>query len=163
MSNVPASLFPLFEQAGWSEGRCVAVDAAVPDDHPAYTVLSELGGLSLHDPAANIRSIEFKYVDGAALSVSRWEEALGTKLVGIAEQDDGHGELYITGRGQVIGCSLVHPACWLVGQSVQGALEALASGENSKPILLADEDEVTLYGTRFHRGDSNVLGIADLT
>lgn len=49
--------------------------------------------------------------------VRMWEEVLATTMVGIAEQDGGHAELYLTQRGQVIGRSLVHPAFWLVGET----------------------------------------------
>jgi hypothetical protein len=83
-------------------------------------------------------------------------------MVGVAEQDGGHGELYLTERGQVVGCSLVHPACWLVGETFEDAIVALVEGRRSKPMMLPEQQEVTLYGTRFRQGDNEVLGPADL-
>src|SRR5688500_17827247 len=62
MSVVPPSVWPLLQRAGWFEGRCVAVDATVPPQHPSYAVLAELGGIVLRDPAPNVGSIAFRHV-----------------------------------------------------------------------------------------------------
>jgi hypothetical protein len=83
-------------------------------------------------------------------------------MVGVAEQDGGHAELYLTERGQVVGCSLVHPACWLVGPTFEVAMLALAEGRRSKPMMLPGQCEAMLYGIRFRPGDPEVLGPADL-
>ena len=90
--------------------------------------------------------------------MAEWEAALGTSMVGIAEEDDGHGELYITQGGQVIFCSLVHPACSLVGITFAEAMEAIGRGDRSRPMLLPEQSEVTLYGVVFRQGDPGVLG-----
>ena len=162
MSVIPVDIAPVFRNAGWFEDRRVAVDAAVPMYHPSFAVLTELGGVVLRNPAPSVVSIAFQHGDDAAPDVAEWEAALGTKIVGVAEQDGGHAELYLTGRGQVLGFSLIHPACWLVVETFGSALQALTEGRRSKPMLLPGQEGVTLYGTRFHRGDAGVLGPTDL-
>jgi hypothetical protein len=94
--------------------------------------------------------------------MAAWEAALGAKMIGIAEQDGGHAEFYLSEGGHVIGCSLVHPACYLIGRTVQEALEALGSGRRAQPMLLPDENEITLYGVTFRRGDSEVIEPSEL-
>jgi hypothetical protein len=110
MSAVPDSMRKAFEAAGWTEGRQIDVVSSVPLHHPAHAVLAELGGLTLTDPSPNICSIEFRHVNEGVSDLMAWTAALGTDMVSIAEADDGHATLYLTGRGQVIGCSNVHPA-----------------------------------------------------
>jgi len=162
MSVVPESMRTPFRKAGWFEGRKVAVDAAVPTGHPATAILAELGGLALLDPAPNICSIAFQYVAEGAAFVAEWEAALGTTMAGIAEEDDGHAELYLTQEGRVVGCSLIHPACFLVGRSFGEAVEAIGRGERASPMLLPEQDEVTLYGITYRQGDEAVVGPAQL-
>ncbi|HET6942288.1 MAG TPA: SUKH-3 domain-containing protein [Sphingomicrobium sp.] len=162
MSVVPEAMRTPFRGAGWFEGRQVAVDRAVPAGHPASAVLAELGGLVLVEPAPNICSIAFQHVAEGAPFVAEWEAALGTKMVGIAKEDDGHSELHLTQSGQVIGCSLVHPACFLVGTTFEGAMNAIGRGERASPMLLPAQDEVTLYGVTFRHGDEAVIGPAEL-
>jgi hypothetical protein len=162
MSVVPESMRTPFREAGWFEGRHVAVDATVPASHPATAVLAELGGLALLDPAPNICSIAFHHVAEGSAFVAEWEAALRTTMVGIAEEDDGHAELYLTQEGQVVGCGLVHPACFLVGRTFGEAMDAIGRGERASTMLLPEQDEVTLYGITFRQGDEAVIGPAQL-
>ena len=89
----------------------------------------------------------------------RLKAALQTRTVGIAEQDSGHGELYLAERGHLIGCSLVHDAYWLVGRTFAHGMEAIAKGERSRPILLPEDDEVMLYGVTFRHGYDGALSV----
>ena len=162
MSVVPRGMVRAFKTAGWFEGRQIAVPSAVPASHPASALLAELGGLTLVNPAPNICSVAFQYTAEAAELMVAWEVALATKLVGIAVKDDGHAELYLGDRGHVIGCSLVHPACFLVGRTIEEALEAIGSGKRAQPMLLSDEEEITLYGETYRQGDQAVIGPSDL-
>jgi hypothetical protein len=95
--------------------------------------------------------------------MAEWEAALGTKMVGIAEEDDGHAELYLTQEGQVIGCSLIHPACFFRGNTITEAMEAVGRGVRARPMLLPGQDEVTLYGDTFRQGDEGVIGPSQLS
>lgn len=159
MTFVPTKLRPAFHHAGWFEGRNVVVDPAVPRDHPAHAVLAELNGLAVPHPAPNIEMLAFEPVSEAASLLARLEAALRTRLVGIAELDGGHAELYVAAGGQLIGCSLVHSACWLVGRTVARGLAAMADGDRSRPILLPGDGEVSLYGQVFAHGDAAVVGV----
>lgn len=162
MSIVPDSMKTVFEAAGWVHGRQVDVASAVPIDHPAHSALAELGGLTLTDATPGIRSIAFGHVAEGESDMAAWATALGTDMVGIAEQDGGHATLYLSGLGQVIGCSNVHPACFLIGRTIGEALDAIGRGKRAQPMLLPDEDEITLYGVTFHQGDEEVIGPNDL-
>lgn len=162
MSAVPDTMAKMFEAAGWFAGRQVSVSPTVPPNHPAHALLAELGGITLTRPASNMCSIEFLPVSEGIASVRPWEAALHTKMVGIAEQDDGHAELYLTDKGHVVGCSLVHPACFLVGQTVAEALEAIGSGKRARPMLLPGDKEISLYGITFRQGDEGVIGPDEL-
>lgn len=99
MSVVPGSMSAVFKAAGWFDGRHVAVPPAVPISHPAYAVLAEFGGLTLMNPAPYICSISFQHLTRGASDMIAWEAALGTDMIGIAEEDDGHATLYLSGRG----------------------------------------------------------------
>lgn len=158
MSIVPDSMRWAFEAAGWTEGRQVHVPSGVPLHHPAQEVLAELGGLTLEDPAPNICSIKFQYRPDGGSDLNAWASALNTQIVGIAEEDDGHATLCLSGRGQVIGCSNVHPACFLVGRTIGEALDAIGRGKRARPMLLPHDSEVTLYGVTFRRSDDEVIG-----
>ena len=153
---------PMFREAGWFVGRNVEVDPAISPEHLSYAVLGEVGGLRLASPAPNISSIVFRRVLDGAEMVRMWEEALATTMVGIAEVDDGNAELYLTRRGQVIGCSLVHDAFWLVGETFSAAMDETCAGKRFAPMLLPGQHEVWLYGDLFKAGDPRVIGPADL-
>jgi hypothetical protein len=152
----------MFRQAGCFVGRKVAVDPAVPPQHAAHAVLAEVGGLRLVEPAPSIASIAFGHVQDGAEMVRLWEDALATTMVGIAEVDDGHAELYLTDRGQVIGCSLVHDAFWLVGKTFSAAMDEISAGKRPAPMLLPGQHEVWLYGELFRPGEAGVIGPTDL-
>jgi hypothetical protein len=96
------------------------------------------------------------------MDVIAWAAALGTDMIGIAEEDDGHATLYLSGQGFVVGCSNVHPACFLIGRTVGEALDAIGSGKRAQPMLLPFESEVTLYGVTFRQGDKEVIGPDEL-
>jgi hypothetical protein len=147
----------LFERAGWLPGRHVDVLVDAPPDHPAYSLLAELSGISLVRPGFRIVEVDFQPVSMAAGRVAAWAAALRTHMAGIAETHDAQGELYMTGAGHVIGCSLVHDAFWLQGRTFAEAMERLWSGERSRPMLLPGQQEAILYGISFRRGDSEIL------
>ena len=157
MTLVPPHLRPRFRDAGWFEGRHASVDPAIYQDHPASEILHALGGLELSQPSPNVNLIAFKTVSGSLPVLAGLEAALNTKLFGIAEQDDGHAELYVASRGQVIGCSLVHSACWFLGATFASSLEALVRGERARPIMLPGDTKVSLYGQVFRIGEEGVL------
>lgn len=167
MGRLCVSYRPSAHGSTYSENRCsfslaIPVATEVPQDHPAHAISAELAGITFIKPAPSICSIQFKAIVDADRWIAEWAEALGTTMVGIAEQDDGHAELYLTESGQLIGSSQVHPACFLVGRTFQEALEGIGSGVRATPLLLPDQDHITLYGRLFRRGNEEVLGLAEL-
>lgn len=163
MALVSQSAAAIFRTAGWFVGRRADVDPAVPRQHPSYEILTEFGGLRLVAPSPRSVSLRFGRVSDGIVMVRAWERALVTTMVGIAEVDDGHAELYLTERGQVIGCSLVHDAFWLVGETFSAAMDEICAGKRHRPMLLPDQQEVWLYGDRFRRGDAGVVEPYDLS
>ena len=157
MSFVPAAMAPLFEQAGWFPGREVFVRVDAPPGHPARPLLTELSGIALVRPQSGIVEVDFQPVSMAAGRVVAWAAALGTHLAGIAETHNAHGELYMTGGGHVIGCSLVHDAFWLEGRTFAEAMERIWSGGRARPMLLPSQQEVALDGSTFQRGHPDIL------
>lgn len=123
MDALSSDLMGALREAGWFEGRRVAVDASVSPEHPAHEVLAELGGLQL--VREGIVELDFQYVPEVDREIEPWAEALQTRLIGIAEAHNGHGILYMTSGGQIIGASIIHPACWFDGRTIEEALARL--------------------------------------
>lgn len=153
MAELPESVRPSCVAAGWREGRQVAVSSAVPADHPAAMILAEFGGLTVEPPgegeecAPHALAFQELWPDPSILEV--WASLLGTRLVGIADLDHGHGELYIAADGRCFGRSCMHDAFWLQGGSFSEALERALLGRRSRPLLRPGQSTVTLYGDRF--------------
>lgn len=157
MSFVPAAMATLFERAGWFPGRQVFARVDAPPGHPARLLLAELSGIALVRPQSGIVEIDFQPVSMAAGRVVAWAAALGTHLAGIAETHDAQGELYMTGGGHVIGCSLVDDAFWLEGRTFAEAMERIWSGGRLRPMLLPSQQEVIHDGIAYRRGHPDIL------
>lgn len=151
MIEPPASVRPQFVAAGWHPGRRVEVSPAVPSDHPAAVVLAAFGGLTVspdRDSGEECGPTELEFCE---LDVDRsgWSQRLGVELVGIADLQWGHGELFLANDGRCFGRSRMHPAFFLVGESFAAAVEAVLLGRRSRPLLRPDQTSVTLYGIRY--------------
>ncbi|MGH8443935.1 MAG: SUKH-3 domain-containing protein, partial [Solimonas sp.] len=94
----------LAEYAGWHEARVVPVPAAVPADHPAAAILAALGGLTLGSTSPGQEcarsTVCFVHLEEPDARIASWQRVLDTTLIGIAELDDGHGELYVSADGR---------------------------------------------------------------
>src|SRR5262245_55711359 len=98
MMNVPESVRPLFIAAGWFPERQVAVSSAVPQQHPAASILATFGGLTVspyegsEGEECGMDDLAFRELFPHEGVLKRWAGLLETRLVGIAEIHFGHGE-----------------------------------------------------------------------
>jgi hypothetical protein len=161
MIELPESVKPLFAVAGWRPGRRSAVSSAVPADHPAATILSMFGGLTV-TPAGDAgeecatSDLAFQELEPDESVTEVWGGLLGTRLVGVAEVHRGHGELYVAADGRCFGHSLMHDAFSFEGASFAEAMERSLLGRRSRPMLRPDQPSVTLYGVQYTAGSPEV-------
>ena len=153
MVELPGAVRRFFVEAGWYPGRSVPVPTSVPRDHPAWEVLSALGGLTIlrrYGPEwPPIEELEFGPLDPCPDITGVWGGLLGSRLVGIAEVHNAHGELYLAADGRCFGSSRVHDAFYFEGESFAEAVEARLLGRWARPMLRPGQEYVTLYGERF--------------
>lgn len=161
MTLVPDNLRTRLSRAGWHAGRNVPVDPRVPADHPACQVLAELGGLCLTKRYGDyiVDEVAFKYSEWPDDLAERWEKALGTRLVAIAEGHNAHATMYMSKGGFLFQSSVVHHAFWLEGRSFGEALTNIFAGVRPRPMLLDQESSMELYGRDFTRDDPEVLTV----
>ena len=157
MSVAPSRFMSHLRRSGWRENRQVAVDGRVPSNHPAYQVLSELGGVSFASREWNKILLDFQYVEEAAEEARKWTQAYGMRLVGVAEIHNGHGEAYMTEQEHLIAFSLIHDACWFLGANLEAAMDALWREERARPMLLPGQESVDLYGETIMGKDPRVI------
>ncbi len=157
----PPSLCSLFEQAGWLPERQVPVSSRVPSNHPALAILSAFASLKVGSTGAGLEcaasDIEFQDEDSHTASEERWGQYLGSQLIFVGYQHNGHGALFIDSRGRVFGESLIHEAFWLDGEDVWIGVENVLLGRRSRPILYPSQSSVSLYGELYTRGDPRIF------
>lgn len=137
-------------KAGWSPGvdrsgfakQCeetfFATEAFHLNDH-AREILAELGGLrfkqSGHGRTVARRSFWFdpRGAQGESDRFSEFEDCLGVKLCPIGEADDGESFLAAADDGRVL-CLMDDG--WILGNSIEEALNALVLGEAGEPLYL---------------------------
>jgi hypothetical protein len=159
MTIVPPELWVRLEKIGWHQNRRVPVDSRVPPDHPAHTTLAELGGLRITWEYEDfvVTEADFQFVPSDPGLARCWEQALDTRMIGIGEYHNAHGELLMSETGHVFGSSIIHPAFWLQGRSIGEALESLISNERGRPMLLENEVSAMHYGEIYTHDDAQVL------
>ena len=155
--DIPLSVRPLFVAAGWQSERRVSVDGRVPQLHPAYGVLQELGGLHVgRSELGGIEcarsDLEFCFYDVDQDILSTWNALLRSQLIGVAEVHNRHGWLLVDEAGRCFGASQIHDAFYFEGQTLGQAAERLLLGRKARPMLRPDQHDVDLYGTTFARG-----------
>jgi hypothetical protein len=156
MFEPPDTVRQSFLDAGWYPGRTVPVPASVPRDHPAWDVLASFGGLTIleQDPDLDpewppIEEFVFRALHPCPAITEVWGGLLGTRLIGIADVHNAHGELYCAADGRCFGSSCMHPAFYFEGGSFAEAVEGMLLGRRARPMLRPDQEWVTLYGKRF--------------
>ncbi|MEM8882790.1 MAG: SUKH-3 domain-containing protein [Planctomycetota bacterium] len=157
---IPENVRSLLERAGWSPDRRVELSAdclnAVEGGHPAGPILESLTGVSIESGGAGIEcatsDVAFQWLGGNPHEkVQTWAGLLGTQLVGVAEVHHAHGELYVAADGRCFGMSMIHDAFWLEGESFGEAVDRLARGLRSRPMLRPEQTSVRMWGVEFDR------------
>jgi SUKH-3 immunity protein len=152
----PEAVQQWFVDAGWCPGRFVEVPPSVPTGHPAWDILAAFGGLVIleRDPEPDpdwppIEELVFRDLFPCPAVTEVWGQLLDTRLVGIANVHNDHGELYIASDGRCFGSSSIHPAFYYHGESFTEAVEGMLLGRRARPLLRPDQPFVALYGERF--------------
>jgi hypothetical protein len=153
MFDLPASVRPLFEAAGWFPGRHTSASVTLSAHHPAASFLAEFGGLKVtpgeyegEECAPNDMDIH-EVTPDAFIKV--WSKLLRTDLIGVAEVHYRHGELFVAEDGRCFGRSNIHPAFYFEGSTIAEAVERQLLGRRAKPMLRPDQRLVTLYGVTY--------------
>ena len=153
--EVTSAVRSTFEAAGWHPSRRVAVSDRVPETHPAYEILEEMGGLLVGrvGPGEECAQsdIAFEFCEDQEYQQA-WSLLLGSMLIGIAEVHNHHGWLFIDERGRCFGASQVHDAFYFGGQTFGEAVEGLLLGRRARPMLRPNQSTIELYGETFKRG-----------
>jgi hypothetical protein len=136
------------------------LSSAVPPDHPAVAILSNLGGLTVGVSGTGIEcatsDIAFQELSLTDETRDVWVGLLDTELVGIAQVCHGHGLLYVDSEGRCYGASQIHDAFYFEGTSFGEATERLLLGRRSRPMLRPDQHVLQLYGEEFRADDPSV-------
>jgi SUKH-3 immunity protein len=159
MTELPQTVRPIFLAAGWYPGRRADMLAMVPSNHPASAILIEFGDLIVGDLGAGQEcgkaNVAFKCFEPDSL-ISIWADLLGERLIGIAEIDNGHAELYVDGSGRYYVASYMHDAFSFAGASFAESMERLLLGRRTQPMLRPDQANVVWYGEVFTTDDPRV-------
>ena len=154
--DIPVSVQTLFMAAGWQSGRRARVDGRVPERHPAYSILQEVGGLHVGRSDTGIEcarsDLEFSFCEVDQEILLTWGELLRSQLIEVAEVGNRHGWLIVDEAGRCFGASQIHDAFYFEGQTIGEAVERLLLGRKARPMLRPDQHRVDLYGEVFTRG-----------
>jgi hypothetical protein len=124
--GLPNSVRTAFAVAGWKDGRRVTVPALIPHQHPAHAVLAEFGGLMVGQNGRGEEcakhTLLFGYVEPDRV-ILRWADLLQSRLIGVADIENGHAELYVDASGRWFFGSSVHDAFAFAGASFAEAVE----------------------------------------
>jgi SUKH-3 immunity protein len=158
-TELPHSVRTIFAAAGWEAGRRVAVPELVPHLHPAHAVLAEFGGLTVgqNGPGRECakHSLVFGYVEPDPI-ILRWDDLLQSRLIGVADIEDGHAELYVDTSGRCFFASCIHDAFAFEGASFADAMERQLLGQRSQPMLRPDQSSVVMWGEVYTSDDPRV-------
>jgi hypothetical protein len=158
-TELPSSVRKIFGAAGWGAGRLVAVPAPVPHQHPAHAVLGEFGGLAVGQSGPGKEcaksTLVFGYIEPDR-AIRRWADLLQSRLIGVADVDGLHAELYMDASGRCFFASCIHDAFAFVGASLAEAMEHLLLGQRSRPMLRPDQTSVVMWNEVFTPDDPRV-------
>jgi hypothetical protein len=166
MTEIPSSIRPLFLAAGWHRhpGRRVAVPPTVPAQHPGAAVLAEFGGLAIGQSGAGeecaTSDVAFQLLGSDASIIRAWNKLLRTELVGVANIQNAHAELYLDTRWRFFWASCIDDGFCFEGASFSEAMERLLLGRRHRPMLRPDQHEVTMYGEVITTDDPRIYKYA---
>lgn len=160
---VPKDLLEQFRSAGWWPGRSVGLSSAVttqiPEQHPAFPILSGFSDITVGKCGPGelcaTSDVTFRFIERCD-DASIWSNLLQTVLVGVASVHNDHGQLYVDSIGRFFNISAIHDAAGYQGDSFAAAMHALLLGIPCRPMLRPDQESVTLYGREFRANHPEV-------
>ena len=163
MFALPFEVREWFLECDWTPHYRAAVPDSIPRDHPAYDVLENFGGIKLleRDCSADdepivefyFRAVVYREVDSW---MRRWERRLRTTLISIAEEHNGHAELYIDSYGRCFSNSLMHACFMFAGETFVDMLIGQLHHRRKRPLLPRFQHSVHIYGEEIYRGDPRI-------
>jgi len=171
MIELPISVRPLFVAAGWHPGRTISRAPGVrpqcsrfadllKSDHPAVAILAEFGGLHVGQSGTGeecaTSDVAFRHLHPGEFVLDVWGKLLATELVGIAEVQNRHAELYVDRSGRCFCYSNVDDGFRFEGSSFGEAIERMLLGRCSRPMLRPEQRTVWHYGEEISADDPRV-------
>ncbi|VWD03057.1 hypothetical protein BLA18112_04126 [Burkholderia lata] len=166
MIEIPSTVRPLFVAAGWrghADGRVSSQDG----EHPGDTILRVFDGLVVGVDRADRSGetcarmgISFHALARKDHQIAAWERALGTTMIGVAEDDLGYVEFYVDAQGRVFATNCVVDGVYLCGFTFGDAVERTLCGRVAIPLLLDDRAPIAYYGEDLTSDDPRVMTAA---
>ncbi|EMN5129391.1 SUKH-3 domain-containing protein [Burkholderia contaminans] len=168
MIEIPSTVRPLFVAAGWrgdAEGWVSSHDG----DHPGNTILRAFDGLIVGTDRADRRGetcarmgFAFHALAHQDRQIAAWEQALGTTMIGVAEDDLGYVEFYVDAQGRVFATNCVVDGVYLCGFTFGEAVERTLCGRVAIPLVLDDRATIAYYGEDLSSDDPRVMTAAQI-
>lgn len=150
--EIPESVHPLFQAAGWPRAAAQSIPSFVPDNHPAAAILRVFGGLTVGQCGAGEECASGDIILGGNDDLQdddtllEWQGILATTLILIGETHHSHGALLMDMTGACYGMSFIHDAFWFEGASFGAAVERILLGRKGKPMLRPEQSSISVYG-----------------
>ncbi|WP_235215082.1 MULTISPECIES: SUKH-3 domain-containing protein [Burkholderia] len=135
-------------------------------EHPGDAILREFGGLVV-GAAGNGQTcarmgLAFHALARKDRQIDAREQALGTTMIGFAEDDLGYAEFYADAQGRVFSTNCVVDGVYLCGFTFGEAVERTLLGRVSVPLLLDDRATIACYGEDLTIDDPRVMTVGRL-
>ncbi|WP_321918001.1 SUKH-3 domain-containing protein [Burkholderia cepacia] len=162
---IPLSVKALFADSGWRGDSGCRVSSG-DGEHPGDAILREFGGLIVGASASGQTCARMGLVFHALArkdhQIDAWEQALGTMMIGFAEDDLGYAEFYVDAQGRVFSTNCVVDGVYLCGFTFGEAVERTLLGRVSIPLLLDRRATIAHYGEVLTIDDPRVMTVRQL-
>lgn len=154
MPDLPPTIIPFFTDAGWVPHRRQSLPQnilnQIPEKHPAINMLTQFNGLKVGvcgtGEECATSDIDFQFIEDNWDDIIIWNDLLLSVLIGIAEVQHMHMQLYIDQLGKCYILSLIDDEFLFCGNDFSEAMAALLLGRKLRPMLRPGQDSVTSYG-----------------
>ncbi|AOR60517.1 SUKH-3 domain-containing protein [Pectobacterium parmentieri] len=150
--EIPESVLPLFQAAGWPHNVAQSAPLFVSENHPACAILQAFGELTVGQCGTGEECASGDIVFGGSVDLQgdetllEWQDILSTTLILIGETHHSHGALLMDATGACYGMSFVHEAFWFEGPSFGAAAERILLGRKGQPMLRPDQTSISVWG-----------------
>ncbi|MBQ4789814.1 SUKH-3 domain-containing protein [Pectobacterium versatile] len=150
--EIPASVLPLFQAAGWPRAEAQSIPPFVPENHPAFAILRVFSGLTVGQCGTGEACASGDIAFGGSEDLQQdetlleWQGILNSTLILVGETHHSHGALLMDNAGACYGMSFIHEAFWFEGTSFGAAVERILLGRKGQPMLQPDQPSISMYG-----------------